>query len=123
MLTSWVNSWWKPSQNQHFRGHRGMNDVSSVWESIREEQESAVDAVDAVSDSFDGYDDDDDLESLSSLDYHENLLSAQQQWQESLEQLSQVFNWVLLPLVGKYLGRRTALAAWKRVLQYVWRTS
>ncbi|QLQ82409.1 hypothetical protein HG537_0H01710 [Torulaspora globosa] len=49
------------------------------------------------------------------------LLDAQQQWEESLEQLSKVLNWVLLPLVGKFMGRRTAKVIWKHVMEYLWR--
>lgn len=49
------------------------------------------------------------------------LLDAQQQWEESLEQLSKCLNWVLLPLVGKYMGRRTARVIWQHVMEYLWR--
>ncbi|QLL32002.1 hypothetical protein HG536_0C01700 [Torulaspora globosa] len=49
------------------------------------------------------------------------LLDAQQQWEESLEQLSKVLNWVLLPLIGKFMGRRTAKVIWQHVMEYLWR--
>ncbi|SCU87170.1 LAFA_0E05160g1_1 [Lachancea sp. 'fantastica'] len=79
----------------------------SVWSSEEEEELDDEDINDS-----DLYTDD--------MDFEQNLLTAQQQWEESLEQLSQVLNWVLLPLVGKYLGRRTALGAWKRIVTYLW---
>lgn len=41
----------------------------------------------------------------SSYDEDEYLL-AQQEWEESLEQLQQLVGIVLLPFIGKYLGRR-----------------
>lgn len=49
------------------------------------------------------------------------LLEAQQHWEESLEQLNKVLNWVLLPLVGKFIGRRMAKVIWKQVMEYLWR--
>ena len=49
------------------------------------------------------------------------LLDAQQQWEESLEQLSKVLNWVVLPLIGKFMGRRTAKVIWQHVMEYLWR--
>lgn len=53
-------------------------------------------------------------------DYDTQLLSAQQQWEESIEQLSKVLDWVLLPLLGKFLGRRVALKLWRDFMDYVW---
>ncbi|AQZ13473.1 MIM2 (YLR099W-A) [Zygosaccharomyces parabailii] len=49
------------------------------------------------------------------------LLDAQRQWEESLEQLNKVLNWILLPLVGKFLGRRVAKTIWKQAMEYFWR--
>ncbi|KAM3160982.1 hypothetical protein ACU8KH_05130 [Lachancea thermotolerans] len=108
--------------------------MSSVWDEIRRQEElseqmllqaaeAGGEAVEIFGDEqeydydceYDEYIVDSDEE-----DYEAQLLSAQQQWEESLEQLSQVFNWILLPLVGKYLGRRTALRVWKNVMQYIW---
>ena len=48
---------------------------------------------------------DDDRSSTSSYDEEEYLL-AQQEWEESLEQLEQLVGIVLLPFLGKWLGRR-----------------
>lgn len=47
-------------------------------------------------DSFDSSDDSDD----------EEYRLAQQEWEESLEQLAQIVSVVLLPFLGKWLGRR-----------------
>ncbi|CCE61251.1 hypothetical protein TPHA_0A01680 [Tetrapisispora phaffii CBS 4417] len=48
------------------------------------------------------------------------LLDAQQQWEESLQQLNKVLNWLVLPLFGKFLGRRTSKVIWKKVMNYLW---
>lgn len=41
-------------------------------------------------------------------DYHYRRLYAEQQWQESLQQITQLLNFVILPLVGKVIGRKVA---------------
>ena len=41
----------------------------------------------------------------SSLDLDEDALLAQQEWEESIEQLQKLFSLVLLPMAGKYFGR------------------
>ncbi|CUS25037.1 LAQU0S25e00474g1_1 [Lachancea quebecensis] len=108
--------------------------MSSVWDEIRRQEElseqmllqaaEAEEEAVVISGDEQGYDYDCEYDEYivdtDEEDYESQLLSAQQQWEESLEQLSQVFNWILLPLVGKYLGRRTALRVWKNVMQYIW---
>ena len=56
---------------------------------------ASVASLDTISDSDD-------------LDYEldEEELEAQREWEESLEQLQQLFSIVLLPYLGKWLGRR-----------------
>ena len=41
----------------------------------------------------------------SSLDFDEDALLAQQEWEESVEQLQKLLSFVLLPMAGKYVGR------------------
>lgn len=41
----------------------------------------------------------------SSLDLDEEALLAQQEWEESVEQLQKLISFVLLPMAGKYFGR------------------
>ena len=48
---------------------------------------------------------DDSQSTTSSYDEEEYLL-AQKEWEESLEQLQQLVGIVLLPFIGKWLGRR-----------------
>lgn len=55
----------------------------------------SIASLDSVS-SDDSYDDDEE----------EELRLAQQEWEESLEQLQQLVAVVLLPFLGKFLGRR-----------------
>ncbi|PJP08348.1 Mim2p [Saccharomyces cerevisiae] len=59
----------------------------------------------------DGYLSDEDT-SLSN-----ELADAQRQWEESLQQLNKLLNWVLLPLLGKYIGRRMAKTLWSRFIE------
>jgi hypothetical protein len=44
--------------------------------------------------------------SEASYDSDEDLRLAQKEWEESLEQLQQLVSVVLLPFIGKWLGRR-----------------
>lgn len=70
------------------------------------------------------YDDDYDTEySSDEIDdiYESQLLDAQQQWDESIQQLNKVLNWVLLPIIGKFMGRRVAKTIWQRVMEQWWR--
>ena len=48
-----------------------------------------------------------DTDSLSdtSLDLDDDALLAQQEWEESIEQLQKLLSFVLLPMAGKYIGR------------------
>jgi hypothetical protein len=49
----------------------------------------------------------DDMSSTtSSYDSDEEYRLAQQEWEESLHQLQQLFAIVLLPIFGKWMGRR-----------------
>lgn len=59
------------------------------------------------------HDDDTDIDYYSELD-SEYYLTAQEQWEESLKQIEGLVNFVLVPLIGRLLGRRTAHAVWRR---------
>ncbi|ODQ66242.1 hypothetical protein NADFUDRAFT_45764 [Nadsonia fulvescens var. elongata DSM 6958] len=56
------------------------------------------------------YDDDD---SYSSSD-------AQQEWEESLKQLDHMIMYILVPLVGKFFGRKFSKYAWGNFLSYLY---
>lgn len=56
-----------------------------------------------------------DIELYGEPDINTQLAEAQRQWEESLAQLAKALNWVILPLLGKFLGRRTARAIWSSV--------
>ncbi|KIY70971.1 hypothetical protein CYLTODRAFT_328811, partial [Cylindrobasidium torrendii FP15055 ss-10] len=45
------------------------------------------------------------LDDVASYDSDEYEL-AQQEWEESVQQLQQLFSFVLMPVLGKYLGRK-----------------
>jgi len=49
-----------------------------------------------------------------------DALSAQQQWEESMNQIQMVLGLVLFPLVGKLLGRRFSKLIWRRFADWWW---
>lgn len=53
-------------------------------------------------------------------DYSESALTAQQQWDESVKQITGLFNLVLLPLLGKILGRRMSKVIWAKFADWYW---
>ncbi|KAI0080285.1 hypothetical protein K474DRAFT_1657997 [Panus rudis PR-1116 ss-1] len=59
----------------------------------------------------------DTTSSADSYDSDEELRLAQQEWEESLEQLQQLVSMVLLPYLGKWLGRRWSHWAFARYLR------
>lgn len=60
----------------------------------------------------------DDLSSESSYDSDEEYYLAQKEWEESLHQLEQIVSIVLLPVLGKWLGRRWSY--WGSGLRFLW---
>ncbi|KAF8912973.1 hypothetical protein CPB84DRAFT_1957372 [Gymnopilus junonius] len=59
----------------------------------------------------------DDRSSTSSYDSDEEYRLAQQEWEESLQQLQQLVAVVLLPFFGKWLGRRWSHTLYARYLR------
>ncbi|KAL5337297.1 hypothetical protein BJX70DRAFT_399767 [Aspergillus crustosus] len=55
-----------------------------------------------------------DLDTLS--DYSDS--DAEAEWQESIEQLELLLSMVIVPFVGKYLGRRCAYWSWTRFMEW-----
>ncbi|PWY92772.1 hypothetical protein BO70DRAFT_357914 [Aspergillus heteromorphus CBS 117.55] len=55
-----------------------------------------------------------DLDSLS--DYSDS--DAEEEWRESIEQLELLLTMVLVPFVGKFLGRKCAYWSWTRFMQW-----
>ncbi|KAJ5623294.1 hypothetical protein N7490_011899 [Penicillium lividum] len=56
---------------------------------------------------------DSDLETLSD-DYSD----AEAEWRESIEQLELLLTMVLVPFIGKYMGRKCAYWSWTRFMQW-----
>ncbi|EAU38368.1 conserved hypothetical protein [Aspergillus terreus NIH2624] len=54
-----------------------------------------------------------DLETLSD-DYSD----AEEEWRESIEQLELLLTMVLVPFIGKYLGRKCAYWSWTRFMEW-----
>ncbi|KAL4960748.1 uncharacterized protein BDV14DRAFT_181827 [Aspergillus stella-maris] len=55
-----------------------------------------------------------DLDTLS--DYSDS--DAEAEWQESIEQLELLLTMVLVPFVGKFLGRKCAYWGWTRFMEW-----
>lgn len=83
-------------------------------------QQNPLNLLEEMSKQFEGepgQDGDDDYsefvleaeaEAQAQEDYQYRRLYAEQQWQESLQQITQLLNFVILPLVGKVIGRKVA---------------
>ncbi|KKK19188.1 hypothetical protein ARAM_003197 [Aspergillus rambellii] len=68
---------------------------------------------------------DDDIASLpsestssSDIDTLSDYSDAEAEWQESIEQLELLLTMVLVPFVGKYLGRKCAHWSWTRFMEW-----
>ncbi|KAJ5233541.1 uncharacterized protein N7469_005307 [Penicillium citrinum] len=71
------------------------------------------------------YETDDDLASLpsestteSDLETLSDYSDAEAEWRESIQQLELLLSMVLVPFIGKYLGRRCAYWSWTRFMQW-----
>ncbi|KAH3681344.1 hypothetical protein WICPIJ_007697 [Wickerhamomyces pijperi] len=58
------------------------------------------------------YDTDDEIE------HSINLKNAQLQWEQSVQQIKTLVGLVILPLIGKVLGRRVAGFLWRKAFDY-----
>lgn len=101
--------------------------VESVVDLIKEEQpEVGLGGYNSYEDDVENNDvfetssDDDSAEYDDDLLFEAQLLDAQQQWEESLFQLNKVLNVLMLPLIGKFMGRRISVLIWKRVMDCFW---
>ncbi|KAL1754699.1 hypothetical protein FB107DRAFT_291494 [Schizophyllum commune] len=56
----------------------------------------------------------DDLSDTSSVRSDDSYLQALIEWEENLDQLRDIFGMVLLPLLGRYLGRKWSFWAFDR---------
>ncbi|KAA8916706.1 hypothetical protein TRICI_001164 [Trichomonascus ciferrii] len=81
---------------------------------IHEEVELREMRMDAP--SSDGDIEDNDSVSSDDSTYDED--DAQQQWEESVEQLQKLFTLIILPLTGKFFGRRFAYYSWMKYVEY-----
>lgn len=61
--------------------------------------------------------DDTDIDYYSETD-SEYELSAQEHWEESIKQVTGLVHYVMFPLLGKFLGRRTAHVVWRRFAEW-----
>ncbi|RLV91629.1 hypothetical protein JA1_003722 [Spathaspora sp. JA1] len=54
----------------------------------------------------------------SSFYSSEYSLTAQEQWEESMQQIQALVSFVIFPLIGKVLGRRFSKIIWRRVAKW-----
>ncbi|CAG98670.1 Mim2p [Kluyveromyces lactis] len=66
------------------------------------------------------YDSEEEYDSDVIDEYERQLSDAQREWERSLEQLWQAVTWIILPLAGKLLGRRTAGIIWRKVMNHLY---
>ncbi|KAE8357794.1 hypothetical protein BDV27DRAFT_138701 [Aspergillus caelatus] len=60
-------------------------------------------------------------ESASSSDldtFSDDYSDAEEEWRESIEQLELLLTMVVVPFVGKYLGRKCAYWSWTRFMEW-----
>ncbi|KAK6460310.1 hypothetical protein DFJ63DRAFT_248423 [Scheffersomyces coipomensis] len=73
-------------------------------------------------DNEDYYDDDDeddaDDSDYSSSEEDEYQLSAQEHWEESINQVKLLVNQIMFPVIGKILGRRFSHLIWRRIANW-----
>ncbi|AMD18940.1 HBR039Wp [Eremothecium sinecaudum] len=102
--------------------HGQDNHLEDDLDTSNSAQTPSLDFTRSTDSEFDSYTDgyDEDEEEYDSLSYTEELLNAQYQWEQSLEQLKQVVNWLLLPLMGRFLGRRMAGVLWRSFMSWWW---
>ncbi|KAI0206797.1 hypothetical protein F4808DRAFT_454715 [Astrocystis sublimbata] len=53
-----------------------------------------------------------------SFDSDEEDYDAQKEWEQSLEQLQLLLTMIIVPFVGKYLGRKFAYWSWARYMEW-----
>ncbi|KAK2776006.1 hypothetical protein FQN52_003849 [Onygenales sp. PD_12] len=72
-------------------------------------------------------DDDDEIASLPSVsasdssldaDFSDDESDAEREWNESLQQLELLLSMVIIPFVGKFLGRKCAYWGWAKVMEW-----
>ncbi|KAF2745374.1 hypothetical protein M011DRAFT_379290, partial [Sporormia fimetaria CBS 119925] len=54
----------------------------------------------------------------SSADDEEFISDAEREWRESLQQLELMLTMILVPVIGKYFGRKCAYWAWGRFMEW-----
>ncbi|ODA80308.1 hypothetical protein RJ55_03266 [Drechmeria coniospora] len=68
-------------------------------------------------------DDKDEVDSLPSIStsdiYSEADSEAQEEWERSLEQLQLMLTMMIVPWVGKYVGRKFAFWSWARYMEWM----
>ncbi|KAL2003506.1 hypothetical protein VTN02DRAFT_3601 [Thermoascus thermophilus] len=80
--------------------------VSSTYHSYHSSSDDEIASLPSESTSAS------DLETLSDDDYSD----AEQEWKESIQQLELLLTMVIVPFMGKYLGRKCAYWGWTKFM-------
>ncbi|KAG0640636.1 hypothetical protein HOY80DRAFT_792667 [Tuber brumale] len=73
-------------------------------------ESSMIDVTTPSSPSFSSHD--------SGSDYDDDEGDAEAEWQESLQQLELLLSMVLVPFIGKWVGRKCAYIAWSKFMTW-----
>ncbi|GME93441.1 unnamed protein product [Ambrosiozyma monospora] len=84
----------------------------------RAETDDAVSGA-ATQGQDDVQDDDDDTDYTYETDLV-NPQDVQKEWEQSIAQLVTLVNFVLIPLVGKIIGRKFAHTIWNKIAEKIW---
>lgn len=63
---------------------------------------------------MDQSDTDTSMDSITDSEYSQDL-TAQEHWEESMKQIQGLINFLILPLIGKVLGRRASKIIWSKI--------
>jgi hypothetical protein len=85
--------------------------VSSTYSSYQSMSDDEIASLPSEPTSHSDLDDDLTL-------YDEEYSDAEEQWKESIQQLELLLTMVIVPFVGKYLGRKCAYWGWTKFMEW-----
>ncbi|GME91141.1 hypothetical protein B5S28_g3873 [[Candida] boidinii] len=92
--------------------------LENVSDTVADYENSKINS-DACNDEEDEDDDDDDDDNSDYTFKTDLLRDPQKEWEENLAQLNTLLNFVLIPIVGKVLGRRFANIVWRKIAEHI----
>lgn len=93
--------------------------LENVSDAVADYENSKINS-DTCNDEEDEEEEEDDDDDNSDYTFKTDLLrDPQKEWEENLAQLNTLLNFVLLPIVGKVLGRRFANIVWRKIAEHI----